>query len=366
MGLKSNSTRTRFRQNTTIRLHSAAHGRDNNFNLIRFCAANAVLISHAWPISLGPHSIEPLESTTGHTMGELAVYVFFALSGFLIAGSFERSRSPADFILARMGRLFPGLAASLVFVAFTLGPLVTTLPALDYLSDPNTFSFLARNVTLIAPQYTLPGVFTDLPYPTVEGSIWTLAHEVACYFGLFILGLTGVLSSRVSFGTVLIFYACLAALPFDWPPRLIQLQTLSFPFLVGTIFWVWRGQITLSVPVMLVLVAIAWLSHETRLAFPTLILALSYTVFWLGYAPSGAAKSFNRFGDYSYGIYIYAFPMQGLAIWLWGPMGPLLNIALSLPMVLLCAVASWHWIERPALDYVRAGAFQRPVRRAWR
>jgi peptidoglycan/LPS O-acetylase OafA/YrhL len=337
-----------------IPLGDVANGRDNNFNLIRFCAAIAVLVSHAWPISHGPERIEPLKENIGHSLGEMAVYVFFALSGFFVAASYERSNSSISFLTARAARLFPGLAISLVLVVFVLGPAVTNLGFVDYFMAPNTASFLFQNLSLLVPQYTLPGVFTDLPYPTVEGSIWTLAHEVACYICVFILGITGVLFSRLSLFIALIGYFSFYAAVDVFHPRIEQFQTLSLPFVLGVILWVWRDWITLSLPILGMLVLLAWLGRETDLAYPMTVLTLTYGVFWLGYAPSGAIRTFNRLGDYSYGIYIYAFPLQGLVVWIWGPVGPQLNILLSLPMVLLCAVASWHIIERPALEFARA------------
>ncbi len=162
-------------------LGELARGRDNNFNLIRALAATAVLVSHAWPISQGAGTQEPLWAWTGATLGTMAVYVFFAISGFLIATSFDRTQSARAFLVARGLRLFPGLFVSVLLVAFVMGPLVTTLAATDYLTHPETLAFIPRNLTLISPAYTLPGVFEANPYPTVEGSIWTLVHEVACY-----------------------------------------------------------------------------------------------------------------------------------------------------------------------------------------
>lgn len=347
-------------------LEDVAQGRDNNFNLIRFCAATAVLVSHAWPVALGPEQIEPLKSTLGHSLGQLAVYVFFALSGFFITASFERSNSPVIFIKARAARLFPGLAVSLAFVAFIIAPMITVLPASDYWSDPETGMFFFRNLGLLWPQYSLPGVFTDNPYPAVEGSIWTLSHEVACYFFVLSLGATGLLASRVSLFVVLVAYAAFYAAPGELHHRLVQLQWLSLPFVIGIVFWKWRAWVTLSLPFLLVLIVLAYLGRSTSFAYPLMILALSYGVFWLGYAPSGRIRQFNRLGDYSYGIYIYAFPLQGLAVWLWGAGSPTDNILLSFPMVLICAVISWHWIERPALEISRARTVKLPLfKRVW-
>jgi peptidoglycan/LPS O-acetylase OafA/YrhL len=337
-----------------ICLQDVAQGRDNNFNLIRFCAATAVLVSHAWPVALGPAQIEPLKAALGHSLGQLALYVFFALSGFFITASFERSKSAAVFIKARAARLFPCLAVSLVFVVCVIGPLVTGLPVSDYWSDPETGMFFLRNIGLVWPQYTLPGVFADNPYPKVEGSIWTLSHEVACYFIVLVLGVTGLLASRVLLICMLVLYIAFYAAPVDFHHRVVQFQWLSLPFVMGVMFWKLRGWINLSLPVLAGLSVLAYLGHNTAFSYLLLILALSYGVFWLGYAPSGRVRQFNRLGDYSYGIYIYAFPLQGLAVWLWGAGSPGGNILLSFPMVLICAVISWHWVERPTLGLARA------------
>jgi len=346
-----------------LTLGDVAKGRDNNFNLIRFVAAFAVLVSHAWPIALGPGAEQPLKELTGHTLGGLAVFVFFATSGFFITGSFVRSASARDFIMARVLRLFPGLIVSIVLVALVMGPLVTALPVGQYLSDPDTGLFILRNITLAMPQYTLPGVFTDLPYPSVEGSIWTLIHEVICYVGVFVLGISGILLHRQAMALVLLAYGLIWVGPtvagIDLPHRVLQTRELSLPFVIGMVFWLWRDRLVLSVWVAVGLVALAALARDTAVGFVTLALALSYVTFWCAYVPKGIIRSFTALGDYSYGIYIYAFPLQGLVIWLWGAMGPGMNIALSTPLTLLCAVASWHWVEQPALNLLRRNRTRR-------
>lgn len=85
-------------------------------------------------------------------------------------------------------------------------------------------------------------------------------------------------------------------------------------------------------------------------AEPAMAVALGYSAFWLAYVPRGPILSYNRLGDYSYGVYIYAFPVQGLAVWMFGAMTAIQNILIALPVTVLCAVVSWHFIEAPALD----------------
>jgi peptidoglycan/LPS O-acetylase OafA/YrhL len=343
----------RHRSEPAPRLGSLSAGRANNLNLIRMLAALAVLVSHAWPIARGPGTPEPLEAATGHSLGALAVFVFFAVSGFLIPASFARSGSVRAFLIARALRLMPGLAVALLLAGFVMGPLVTTRPAEAYLADPATWAAFGRNLTLVRPVYTLPGVFETNPYPAVQGSIWTLVHEVACYLGILICGAAGWLGRPRLMAALLAVYAGLWLLPelglVELPGRAEKFRTLSFAFAAGTAAWLWQDRLPLSLPWAAAGLAAALALRDTGLGTPALILALAYATFWLAYVPRGRVSGYNRLGDYSYGTYLYAFPLQGLAVWLAGPQGPLVNIALALPLTLACAVLSWHLVEKPAL-----------------
>jgi peptidoglycan/LPS O-acetylase OafA/YrhL len=337
-----------------ILLGDVAQGRNNNFNLIRALAAVAVLVSHAHPIALGPGAAEPLKAATGYSLGNISVQAFFVISGFLIAQSFERSRTLTRFVVARFLRLWPGLIVSILAVALLLGPLVTSLSVAAYLGESGTWAFVLRNITLLSVQFHLPGVFETLPYTDVEGSIWTLLYEVLCYGGLFLLGVLGLL--RRPWAMVAVFAAYLAlylGVRFLDPglhPKIANLIKLALPFGIGTAFYVWRDRVPLSLAGVVALGVLAWAMQGSPLYGPTFALALGYAVFWVAYVPGGFLRAYNRLGDYSYGIYIYAFPLQGFAIWLWGPMSPWQNIALSLPLVLVPSILSWHLVEKPALD----------------
>ena len=341
-----------------IVLGDVCSDRYNHFNLVRFIAAFAVLISHAWPISRGLGTVEPLTSVIGFSLGEVAVLIFFSLSGFLITRSFEQRYSTKTFLIARFARLFPGLAASLVFVGLVIGPLTSELGIWNYLKDPQTSKFFLRNLTLIQPQFTLPGVFGNLPYPAIEGSIWTLAHEVACYGLVLLLGVAGMFKKRLFLSAMLVIYvlswAFLPEIEMHIHSKIFQTYVLALPFLVGMAFWIWRKRISLSLPILVLLWSAFALCKATSWAYPTLVFALTYSMFWLAYLPGKFCLNYNRSGDYSYGMYIYAFPVQGFVIWFWGPMAPSLNIVYAAPITLICAILSWHYIEKPALLIARA------------
>lgn len=339
-----------------ILLGSVARSRDNNFNLIRMVAASSVLVSHTWPLTYGSGTPEPLLALTGHTLGTLAVYIFFVISGFLITASFERSQRIERFLWARSLRLFPGLAVSLLLVALALGPCVTTLPVMEYLTHPRTWRFLVANVTLVFPQYTLPAVFETNPFPAVEGSIWTLIHEVACYFMVLCAGLCGLFRGwRIGLfiSVYALGWASTLLLPDLLPERLETLQALSLPFFGGMLGWLGRDRIPLTIWIVVGLGGLWAALRETSAAFPVLVLLIAYATAWLAYVPGGWVRRYNRLGDYSYGVYIYAFPLQSLTVWIFGPLLPVQHIALAFPLTFLLAVLSWHMIERPALALIR-------------
>ena len=339
------------------RLGEVCSGRDNNLNLIRMIAASAVLVSHAWPVALGPGTIQPLEALLEVTLGGAAVMVFFAISGFLIARSYDRGRGVAEWAAARIMRLFPGLAVATLLTALVMGPLVTALPLPVYFTEPGTWTYALRNTTLVLLQYPLPGVFADNPYgPEINGSLWTLFHEVVCYLGVLGLGLIGALRrSQLMLVCVALFLAAyLAAGLMDeagrLPVRLGRLRELALPFFLGACAWVWRDRTPLLWPVAVALWAAALALKGLPGGRECVVAALAYTTACAAYLPGGAIRRFNALGDYSYGVYIYAFPMQQLAVHLFGPMTPGMNILFAAPPTLALAILSWKLIEKPALD----------------
>ncbi len=337
------------------RLGPLAKGRDNNLNLIRMIAALAVLVSHAYPIALGPGAEEPLEALVGQALGGLAVAVFFVISGFLIAESFSRAQSWQGFLVARILRLWPALLVSIALVALVMGPLVTSLSTGSYFADSGVWTFLLQNATLAFPQYTLPGVFEANPYREVEGSIWTLFYEVVCYMGIFAAGLLGLLRRRIVMSVLIAVFAALvlavAVVEPDLPTRAVNMLSLGLPFAVGCLIWLWKDTLPLTIWGVVGLVVLAIVLRTTPAYGLVLTVTLAYATFWIAYVPGGWLRAYNRVGDYSYGVYIYAFPAQGLAVWLMGGgvMSPWLNMAIALPLTLIPSILSWHMLEKPAL-----------------
>ncbi|MEM7058403.1 MAG: acyltransferase [Pseudomonadota bacterium] len=334
------------------RLGDVAEGRDNNLNAIRLCAALAVLVSHAWPITGGPGTIEPLQVLTGTTLGTYAVMVFFGLSGFLITASFQRDPNPRRFCLRRARRLFPGLILCLGLTVFCLGPMVSDLSILAYLSDESLWSFLLINGLMIGFQGDLPGVFQGNPYPAAAGSIWTLQYEVMCYGAVLVAGCLGLLGAKkralLTFTVGITAAAIMLAFQEHLPTRLIRLSEFAIPFAFGGVAWIWRDRIPLNAGALIGLCLAAVLAHGTVVQPIFEPLAITYATLLIGFV-GGPSMSVRLPGDYSYGIYIYAFPVQGLIIHVFGTMDPWMNVLLATPVTVCLAAASWHWVERPSL-----------------
>ena len=331
-----------------------AHRRDNNFNLIRMIAATAVLISHAYPIALGAGAPEPLSALLGFNLGTLAVYTFFVISGFFIAQSYDRSRSLVDFWIARGLRIYPGLLVALLLTVAALGPAFTRLPLGAYFAEPRTMTYIFSNLSLKWLQYDLPGVFAGNPYPeAINGSLWSLFYEVMCYGLVACIGVLGISASQ-RLGAV--FFAAYAVIYIlfgmsRWTNQVLLLNTyhVSLPFVIGMAFYQFRAAIPLHgllVPLMLVAVGGARHLHMFHEVF---ILTWCYAVFYLASVQYAPLLRYNAFGDYSYGMYIYAFPCEQMVASLRPGISPAGVMALSFPATLGLAVLSWMLIERRAL-----------------
>lgn len=334
-----------------MRLSDFTQGRDNNFNLIRLTAAYAVLVSHSFALPLQPGAADPALGLLGMTLSSIAVDVFFLTSGFLVTASLLNRQCTIEFVWARVLRIFPALLAMLLLTVFGLGLFFTSLPWPDYLADPKLYKYLTKCLTLLAGvAYELPGVFEGNPYTkAVNGSLWSMPFELRLYailaglwlilriiprfrapaFKLAILGgvgLAGVAVGLHQFGII---------------KHGGQFAKLALMFFTGGSFFILKEKIRLSWPVFYGLLAILALAAFHKPIFFCVYLAtLPYLLFFAAYVPSGLIRHYNQWGDYSYGIYIYAFPVQQSTIALLPGVSVLSVVLISSGMTLLFAMLS--------------------------
>ncbi len=251
--------------------------------------------------------------------------------------------------------------------ALVLGPLCTTLSAKAYFSNSVTWRYF-RTLLIFPLQYDLPGVFQSNTSHAVNGSLWTLQHEVRCYLVIAGLGFLGILQPRVMTALFLCFTAILAygALCGDKPPatlfgmRWVKLSFathLAFLFSGGALVYMFHREVPRHIGLLTACFLLMIFSTRLPDAWGNILfdLALMYSIIYIGFLSLPILSQFGYFGDFSYGLYLYAFPMQQLALHLMqGDKTPFVPfMLLSFTATLLCAIASWHFVEKPALAYKR-------------
>jgi len=341
------------------RLSDYAVGRDNNFNLIRLLAALAVLGGHSVAVLGLPSSREFFFDHLGLSLAEMAVDVFFVTSGFLVTGSLVNRGEVIAYLWARALRIYPAIWAMLVLTVFVLAPALTALPAADYFASPKTHDYFIKCATLIGGvRYSLPGVFETNPLKSeFNGSLWTLPIEMRLY--LYLAGGWLVLAAapaiRLKAMSVAAPIAAAAFLVLILRGRLFgapfnAADTRIFMFLYGSTLYLWRDQVPMRRSILVAALAcLVVASVNQRAFFVVYVVCLAPLVLHLAYLPKGRIRAFNDWGDCSYGVYIYAFPIQQTLAFLFPGMPLTAMIAGSGAITLGVAALSWVLIEKRAL-----------------
>ncbi|MDG4786356.1 acyltransferase [Micromonospora sp. WMMD1102] len=367
-------------------LHESYSPGQNAFGFLRLVLAIGVLVAHAWPLGFGLPSPGWSVSSGQVDLGMLCVQGFFVVSGFLVTGSGLRFPLPR-YLWHRALRIFPGLWVCLLVTAFVLAPLAAyhELGGLDgfWTHPAGPTEYVRTNWLASMEQYPISGLLADTPFGRLagapsafNGSLWSLRYELGCYA---LLGaLLGTAALRRAPRTVLLLLVlCYAFIVRDvltaghWTVRppdrgavgpfpLVgsfaanHVLYLGFLFLGGVAARLYAHRLPMSGPLALVAtvtaVGTAWQGAFVVLGLP----AYAYLLLYLGVALPSRLTRIGRTRDYSYGIYIYAFPVQQLVALFGGARyGLWAYLALSLLGTLVLAIASWHLVERPALALKR-------------
>lgn len=320
--------------------------RANNIGLLRLGLATSVIVSHAFPLAEGHELNEPLvRFTHGQTtIGQMAVGGFFALSGYLILQSWQSDPHLGRFLLKRALRLYPGFVAMSLFCVLVAGAL----------GSPTAYTYLQHVYwdwqtpvldTLTMAMPSTHGAFADVPFPNaINGSMWTIRPEALCY--LFIAGL-GVcaLASRsallAAFGLAYVGYV-LHPVPSQWH--------LAAHFMAGAAAYHYRSAIVargwliaVSGLALVVTSRLGGLAVVLPVAWVYLVMVLSL------HAPAITGPLTDHGRDFSYGVYLYAFPVQQLLMYWFPHLQPFDLAMLAMVGTAPFAVASWYGVERPAL-----------------
>ncbi|WP_407166294.1 acyltransferase family protein [Bradyrhizobium sp. ORS 111] len=345
------------------------------FDFLRIALAISVVAAHTPYVATGGSAPEQMWIVW---FPQYAILVmFFALSGFLIAASGLRL-SLKEFLVNRGMRIVPALAVEIVLSALILGPIFTALPLSDYFGSAGTYKYFTNIVGLV--NYVLPGVFAGNPAPEVNSSLWTVPFEYGCYALMTVFIVFGLLRkpSAIVLGAVVLVSIGLAlqvtghtAQPSELPagvagslhdkifstaPFLGRGAKLPVAFMLGIAIYLYRNRIPYDGRILAACCAlcavVALLGPADWMTQPVLNAlvcpALVYITAFLGVSKLPRLPLFSK-GDYSYGIYLYGFPMQQV-VKVWLPHAPLIvQFVLALLLITMFAAFSWHWIEKPIL-----------------
>ncbi|NMM32333.1 MAG: acyltransferase [Cellulomonas sp.] len=341
--------------------------RRNSLNILRLVFALMVLVAHGWYMAgegVGLH-------IANENLGGWAVFGFFAISGYLITGS-RFSKPLGEYLVHRVARIFPAFIVCLVVTAFVFAPVAYlrvhgTLDGL--MTTPTTpLNYVIGNATLRMFAFDVAGTPGNVPYPAAwNGSLWTLYYEFLCYVVVAVLGSISVFRRSI-WGIATAFVASVAfqvALPV-LSPYLQNNGDVGFMakllpvFLAGGLMHSLRHRVPLTWPGAVVALSISMLliSQHNRTGPQLSAPLVTYVILWVGAVlPS---PELLRRHDISYGIYIYAFPVQQLlamaGAYRWGLIA--YDVAAAIATVPFAA-ASWLLVERPVMRRARRSTSHR-------
>lgn len=342
--------------------------RRNSLNVLRLVFAFAVLVAHGWYMAgqgVGLH-------IANENLGGWAVFGFFAISGYLITGS-RFAKPLGEFLVHRVARIFPAFLVCLGVTAFVFAPIAYlhqhgTVDGL--MTTPTTpLNYVFGNATLRLFAFDVAGTPGNVPYPGAwNGSLWTLYYEFGCYMVVAALG--SIPWFRRSVWAIAGAFAAGVAIQVALPVLSPYLQNngdfgfmakLLPVFLAGGLMHALRNRVPLTWPgaVLAVTISALVIAHEPRWGPQLCAPLLAYAILWVGAAlPS---PDLLRRHDISYGVYIYAFPVQQLlamaGVYRWGL--AVYDVIAALATV-PPAVASWLLIERPIMGRARRSTAWRP------
>lgn len=354
----------------------AAALRANNFDAIRLVMALLVVWSHCFALWLGSEAGEPLSLLLGgvYNAGNIGVLAFFTISGFLITLSYERASSPFSYLKKRVARIYPGYLVAVTLCSLVVVPLVS-----DWRwSDINAADLRGFASNLLLRNYIVASDRT----PPINGALWSIPYEFWCYIAVLGFGLTGLLRRRWSYPVaaagIMLVRVWLDATgrhpDGGWLSPIIGYAYFWFnvapPFLLGGAIYLHRDRLPRSGTVAGGLVAATIVAAHLPIADPwrsivtnlVMVPTLAYGIIFLAFSPTIRLPDAARFGDVSYGCYLYGFPIQRLLEHHGrASFGFATYILLSLTLSLLAGAVSWHAVERWFLPRLRRHAVRAKI-----
>lgn len=329
----------------------------NNITLLRHFAAFFVLITHSYGLT-GKISDELLQKITGQSISfsRIGLIIFFFISGFLITQSLVFSSGIKQFLWKRILRIYPALIVLMILTTFILGPIFTELPVKEYFSSSRTWEFLF-GTSLVRIRFVLPGVFNDYG---VNGSLWSLPVEFRLYLLLALLSVIGLLKKKRLFVLSVLIFVAIAVIvssgnfSSQFFIFISPYMVWGMYFLTGSLVFFIKDKIVLDYKILIAFLMIWYFTRNIGvISVISELVVFSYFTLVMSFKTPVVFIRFFKQNDFSYSMYLYAFPLQQIFIYIYPGISPLLLLLLtSLALIPFCWF-SWNFVEKPALKLKR-------------
>lgn len=325
----------------------------NSFNLVRLIAGTGVIFGHSF-VLLGKKQQEPIAALTGFTYSAgISVYVFFMISGIFVTQSFAKDPSLLAFAIKRFFRIWPALIVCLFLTAVATVSILDNMDRLVY--DPSVYEYIVNNAVL-SMTWGIPGIYDGRPDGAINGSLWSLLLEVKMYVFVAVVGVMGVVATKNALLPVVCMLGALvptfpALVGSTGPSDYAHFVIPVLYFLLGMGLYASRDSAIFSTATVPISFAIYLGTHglTSQISFHLLIVSCT-----LWFATSPLARKIRLPGDYSYGVYLYGFPIQQIVISIYPEIGPYNLFFIAFVVALVLAALSWRIIERPAQESAKA------------
>jgi peptidoglycan/LPS O-acetylase OafA/YrhL len=368
------STATKLDSPSVGDIMRANEGVGPGFDTFRLGLALAIFCSHSFFVSQGDNGF--LWGTPARPLLMAMVPMFFGLSGFLVTGSALRTASLQVFLTFRILRILPALVTEVTLSALILGPLLSSVSWHDYFTNREFVEYFGNIIGKI--RFVLPGMFLDNPMPGIVNiNLWTLKPEFTCYVIMAALILTGVVRKgrwvtlsvvAVLIGSLIVNYAHNISENSNGGNNPYIPYVAVLYFMLGAAAFHLRDYVPVDRKIFVISAVDAYiLMLNPGYAFAAAIPAM-YCMLYIGMQRFPRTRLIES-GDYSYGIYLYGFPIQQTLVHLFPifrEAWPMLFLV-GAPLTFAFAAVSWHFIEKPTLYLKRfvnrkTGAAKRPAR----
>jgi peptidoglycan/LPS O-acetylase OafA/YrhL len=331
----------------------ATDDRPSGFDYLRLGLSISVISIHSVAICYGSDAFGEMWKGPFHPIAYFVVPSFFALSGFLVAGSLERNTVPA-FLTLRFLRIFPALCVEVFISALFLGTLLTTLPLSSYFSHSEFWRYLGNVIGWV--HFDLPGVFDNrVPPNHVNGSLWTVPYELDCYIAIAALAVVGA-AKRPKIFAILVFLLALALTAKAALTTFFSIGgmhpggVLVLSFLFGATMYLLRQRLPFSTALGLGSIAFSLALLYSGTTFYVATPFIAYATVYLG-LQNPRRTVLIKGADYSYGMYLYGYPFQQVVATLipFGMLWPI-NIGGAVLLSGCAAFLSWNLIEKQVLQ----------------